>query len=304
MTNSKKLTNMLGIEYLSKEQIQDILTNAKKIKENHKTNQSHTVTLKGKIIAQLFFEPSTRTRLAFEIAIKRLGAEVMNIDIKHSSVQKGESLKDTIQNIEALGVDGFIIRHHETGATKRISQYVNVPIINAGDGENEHPTQALLDIFTMTEHLGNLEEKNILIWGDIKHSRVAKSNIYALQKMNANIFLGGPENLIPKQYKHCKIIDNFEENIGNMHVLNVLRIQYERGKEDIFPTPQSFCKKYGITTDRLKNASENLIVMHPGPVNRGVEMSSEVLDTRCIALTQVKNGVYVRMAILNKLFSH
>lgn len=302
MRQDMNQANLLGIKDTPLSTIQSILTQAATYKSILNSDSKHVDALQGKVIVQLFFEPSTRTRLAFEMAIRRMGAEVMNVDIDHSSVKKGESLKDTVQNIAALGVDGFIVRHAEVGAAEKVASYVSVPVINAGDGTNEHPTQALLDLFTMQEKLGDMTDKHVLIWGDIKHSRVARSNIYLLNKVGAKVFLGGPEALMPDPVPtDVSVITDFDASISRMDVLNVLRIQYERDNAEAFPTPESFCKAYGVTSERLKAAKDSILVMHPGPVNRNVEMSSEVLDNRCVALEQVANGVAVRMAVLAHL---
>ena len=303
MTSSYKLKHLLSVDNLDTDHINHLLTESLKFKSSLDDGERNN-SLKGKVIAQLFFEPSTRTRLAFEMAIYRLGGQVMNVDIDQSSVKKGESLKDTIQNIASLGVDGFIVRHACEGAASDVAKYVTVPVINAGDGTNEHPTQALLDIFTMTLHLGDLSDKNVLIWGDIKHSRVARSTIKLLDKVNANIFIGGPSNLMPNDIpSSIRVITDFVNEISVIDVLSVLRIQYERDEASTFPTPESFCEAFGVTNERLMHSKKELLIMHPGPANRDVEISSDILDNRCVALKQVYNGVAVRMSLLHNLFT-
>ena len=257
-------------------------------------------------VANLFFENSTRTRLSFELAEKRLSADVVNFSAAGSSVKKGETLVDTVNNILAMKVDMVVMRHPHPGAHHFLASKIDVPIVNAGDGTHEHPTQALLDTFSLRQHLGDdLSGKNIAIVGDIQHSRVALSNIWALKLLGANVRVCGPHTLIPKHLKDLgvEVSHDLDETIQWADALNMLRIQLERqGPAEsvrFFPTLREYTMKYGLTLERLSQASKPLTIMHPGPINRGVEISSEVADSEhAIILEQVENGVAVRMAVL------
>ncbi|MBX7247272.1 MAG: aspartate carbamoyltransferase catalytic subunit, partial [Candidatus Sumerlaeaceae bacterium] len=258
-------------------------------------------TLRGKTVCNLFFENSTRTRTSFEIAAKRLSADVVNFNIATSSVAKGESLLDTAKTVQAMGVDIVIMRHSCPGTPHLLSKRLNMGIINAGDGAHEHPTQGLLDVFTMRERLGQIEGLKVAIVGDILHSRVARSNIWALTKLGARVSLVGPSTLVPKEFKRlgCEIHHTLREGIAGADVINLLRIQLERQKKNLFPSIREYRLLYGLTRERLKHAKPTVVVMHPGPVNRGVEISQEVADgTNSVIDEQVTNGIAVRMAIL------
>ena len=258
-------------------------------------------SLKGKNIVNLFFENSTRTKLSFELAQKRLSADVLNFSSTQSSVKKGESLIDTVNNILAMKVDMVVIRHPNPGVPDLLSKKVNATIINAGDGSHEHPTQALLDSYSLRKELGNLKNKNILIAGDILHSRVALSNIFALQLQGANITVSGPNTLIPKYLKDLgvKIEDDFDKALKWCDAANMLRLQNERMSESFFPSVREYKQYYGLTKKRLDKLNKDIVIMHPGPINRGIEITSEVADSKnSIILDQVENGVAIRMAVI------
>ncbi|MFH1752637.1 MAG: aspartate carbamoyltransferase catalytic subunit, partial [Candidatus Omnitrophota bacterium] len=258
-------------------------------------------TLRGKTVANLFYEPSTRTRVSFELAAKRLSADVINIMKESSSIQKGETLLDTARNLEALKIDIIVIRHDSSGAATMLSRAVNMSVVNAGDGWHEHPTQALLDIFTLREKLGRVEGLNVSIIGDIAHSRVARSNIWGLTKLGANVTVCAPEKLIPAEIDKLgvKVTHSIDEALRDADAINVLRMQFERDEAGAFPGRNEYFKRFGITEERLEKAKKDIVVMHPGPINRGVEMSAEVADgENSVILEQVTNGIAVRMAVL------
>ena len=262
--------------------------------------------LLGKNIVTLFYEPSTRTRTSFDVAAKNLSANTTNIGLAQSSVKKGETLIDTAKNLEVMGYDGVIIRHKMSGAPHLLAENIKGAVINAGDGCNEHPTQGLLDMFTMKEKKGDLAGKKVVIVGDIAHSRVARSNIWGLNKLGAKVVVVGPPTLIPIGITEmgCEVSYNLEKAISDADFINVLRIQLERQEEGLFPSVEEYHKLYGITVDRLKKCKPDVVVMHPGPINRGVEISSEVADGPYnVILEQVTNGVAVRMAVLFLLLS-
>jgi aspartate carbamoyltransferase catalytic subunit len=293
--------DLLGLEYLSKEEIELILESAKSFKEILKRPLRKVPTLRGKTVVNLFYEPSTRTRTSFELAAKRLSADVINIVKESSSIQKGETLIDTGRNLEALKTDIIVIRHNSSGAAIMLSRAVNISVVNAGDGWHEHPTQALLDIFTLAEKRGSLGGLNVSIIGDIAHSRVARSNIWGLKKLGANVTVCAPKNLIPAGIGELgvKVTNNVEEAIKKADAINVLRMQFERDEAGAFPSKIDYFKTFGITEERLKEAKKDIIVMHPGPINRGVEISAEVADgANSVILEQVTNGIAVRMAVL------
>ena len=263
-------------------------------------------TLRDFTIANAFFENSTRTRLSFELAEKRLSADVVNFNASSSSVKKGETLLDTIQNILAMKVDMVVMRHPHPGAANFLAKRINVSVVNAGDGVHEHPTQALLDAFSIKEKLGTLTGVKITILGDILHSRVALSNIYCLKKMGAEVCLCAPPTLIPPHIESLgvKITYDLKSALQWCDVVNVLRIQKERQQAGYFPGTREYAKFYGLTTDRLKQAGKKLLVLHPGPMNRGVEIESKVADSKdAIILEQVENGVAIRMAVIYLLSS-
>jgi len=293
--------HLLGLEDLTREEIELILENATGFKEIFTRSIKKVPTLRGKTVVNLFYENSTRTRTSFEIAAKRLSADVINFNVSTSSVQKGESLLDTARTIEALGADIIIMRHSCPGAHQLLARHINASFINAGDGPHEHPTQGLLDAFTIKEKLGGFEGLNVVILGDITHSRVARSNIWALTKLGANITIAGPSTLLPKPFEKLgvRISTDLKEAIQNADVINLLRIQLERQRKNLFPSIREYRLLYGLTQERLKWAKKNVLIMHPGPINRGVEISQEVADGKHSVITQqVTNGVAVRMAVL------
>ncbi|OGW75918.1 MAG: aspartate carbamoyltransferase [Omnitrophica bacterium RBG_13_46_9] len=293
--------DLLGLEYLTKEEIELILDDARSFKEVLTRPLRKVPTLRGKTVVNLFYEPSTRTRTSFELAAKRLSADVINIVKESSSIQKGETLIDTGRNLEALKTDIIVVRHNCSGAAMMLSRSVSISVVNAGDGWHEHPTQALLDIFTLKEKLGAINGINVSIIGDIAHSRVARSNIWGLTKLGANVTVCAPEGLIPAGIEELgvKITNSVDEAIKRADAINVLRMQFERDRAEAFPSTIEYFKTFGITEERLKNAKKGIIVMHPGPINRGVEMSAEVADgANSVILEQVTNGIAVRMAVL------
>jgi len=263
-------------------------------------------SLRDITIANLFFENSTRTKLSFELAQKRLSADVVNFSSSGSSISKGETLIDTVNNILSMKVDMIVMRHPSPGASVFLSKNVDSCIINAGDGTHEHPTQALLDAYSLQEKIGNLENKNILIVGDIMHSRVALSNIFAYQKLGANVTVCGPKSLIPNDISslNVKVETDFKKALNNSDAVNMLRIQNERMSENYFPSIREYVQQYGLTKNILDTLDKEIIVMHPGPINRGVEITSEVADSKqAIILDQVENGVAIRMAVMYLLAS-
>lgn len=293
--------DLLGIEYLSKEEIALILDHAKSFKEVLKRPLRKVPTLRGKTVVNLFYEPSTRTRISFELAAKRLSADVINVVKESSSIQKGETLIDTGKNLEALKIDIIVVRHNASGAAMTLSRAVNISVVNAGDGWHEHPTQALLDIFTLREKLGGIKGLNVSIIGDIAHSRVARSNIWGLTKLGANVTICAPEKLVPAGIEQLgvRVTHSVDEALKEADAINVLRMQFERDTTGAFPSKIEYFKTSGITEERLKKAKKDIIVMHPGPINRGVEMSAEVADgVNSVILEQVTNGIAVRMAVL------
>lgn len=293
--------DLLGLEGLNKEEIELILSTAESFKEVSTREIKKVPALRGKTVVNLFYEPSTRTRVSFEVAAKRLSADVINIATETSSVRKGETLIDTGRNIQALKADIIVMRHNYSGAAVVLARHVDISVVNAGDGWHEHPTQALLDMFTLKEHLGRIEGLKVSIVGDIAHSRVARSNIWGLTKLGAQVTVCAPEMLIPPGIKEmgAVVTHNIEEALAEADAVNVLRMQFERDTEGAFPEQLEYFKKFGITEERLKKAKENIIVMHPGPINRGIEMSSEVADgLNSVILEQVTNGIAVRMAVL------
>lgn len=298
---SLKRKDLTGLIDLSKEEILTILDTAEKFKEINSRELKKVPALKGKTIANLFFEPSTRTRTSFEIAGKRLSADVINFTASASSTTKGETLIDTVKNIEAMGVDMFVVRHYYSGSVRFIAQNTKAHVINAGDGTNEHPTQALLDLFTIRENKGRLEGLNVAIIGDITHSRVARSNAWAMKKLGINLRLYGPKTMIPRDYEPfgCKVCDSIEEAVEDCDVIMMLRIQLERQGIALLPSLKEYSKLFGLNSKRLSAAKKDAIIMHPGPINRGVELPSYLADCdRSVILTQVENGVAVRMAVM------
>jgi aspartate carbamoyltransferase catalytic subunit len=293
--------DLLGLENLSKEEIELILDTADSFKEVSTREIKKVPALRGKTVVNLFYEPSTRTRVSFEVAAKRLSADVINIASETSSVKKGETLIDTGRNIEALKIDIIVMRHNYSGAAVMLARNVHASVVNAGDGWHEHPTQALLDIFTLKEKLGRIEGLNVSIVGDIAHSRVARSNIWGLVKLGAKVTVCAPQLLIPPAIEKMgvKVTCDIDEALCNADAVNALRMQFERDEQNAFPKQLEYFKKFGITAERLQKAKKNILVMHPGPINRGIEISSEIADgVNSVILEQVTNGIAVRMAVL------
>ena len=298
---SLSVENLIGIKNLNINDIRLIFKTADNFKEIINRPIKKVPSLRDITIANLFFENSTRTKLSFELAEKRLSADILNFSASQSSLKKGESLIDTISNILSMKVDMIVIRHPNAGVPEFISTKVDATIINAGDGAHEHPTQALLDSYSIREKLGEIRNKNILIVGDIIHSRVALSNIFALKMQGANVKLCGPNSLMPKYIEKLgvEVINNFDEALKWCDVVNMLRIQNERMNNSFFPSVREYVKLYGLNNDRLNKLSREIIVMHPGPINRGVELTSEIADSKnSIILDQVENGVAIRMAVI------
>jgi len=296
---------LLGIEPLTREEIQAILDRAREFRPVAEKSWRKLDVLQGRMVVNLFFEASTRTRTSFEIAAKRLGADAVSITAQASSVSKGESLVDTLNTLAAMRPDAIIMRHSASGAPHFLQRYLETPIINAGDGTHEHPTQALLDARTMLDHGARLEGLRVAIIGDIAHSRVARSNVYLLSKYGADIVLCGPSSLLPKELKEIApgvtLTTDMNEAIADAAVIMMLRVQLERQHEASFPASEYF-QLYGLRPEHLKRARPDVLVMHPGPINRGREISSEVADSQqSVILNQVENGIVVRMAVLEKV---
>ena len=294
--------HLLGIKDLTKEDIQLILSTASQFKEVLQRPVKKVPTLRDVTIVNLFYENSTRTRISFELAEKRLSADVVNFTVSNSSAAKGETLLDTVNNILSMKVDMVVMRHSASGAPHYLAKHIDAAIINAGDGINEHPTQALLDAFSMQEKLGQLAGLKVAIIGDIMHSRVALSNIYLLKKMGAEVMVSGPPTLIPTYLQEAmdiKVEYNIDKALAWCDVANVLRIQLERQNQPLFSSLREYNMAYGITKQRLDKLSKDIVIMHPGPINRGVEIDSDVADSaHSIILDQVENGVAVRMSCL------
>lgn len=296
-----KSKDLLGLRDISAGEIEYILNTAKTMKYILSSNNKKTAHLQGKSIITLFYENSTRTRLSFELASKYMGANAANISASSSSVQKGETLIDTGRTIDSMGSDVIVIRHPMSGAPHLLAQNVKSSVINAGDGTNEHPTQALLDMFTMLEKKGTIKGLKVAIIGDILHSRVARSNIWGLTKMGAEVNVSGPATLMPPGLDRLgvNVFSTVQEAILDADVVMSLRIQLERQKKGLFPTIREYSRFFGLDDKRLKLAKEDALVMHPGPVNRGVELSSAVMDgDQSVINEQVTNGVAIRMALL------
>lgn len=301
MDNYLSVEHLTGIKDLTRKDIELIFKTADSFKEVINRPIKKVPSLRDITIANLFFENSTRTRLSFELAEKRLSADVINFSASSSSVKKGETLIDTVNNILAMKVDMVVMRHPNPGAAKFLSEKINAKVVNAGDGTHEHPTQALLDAYSIRERLGTVEGKKVVIVGDILHSRVALSNIYCLQKLGAEVMVCGPTTLIPK-YIHelgVKVEHNLIAALEWCDVANMLRIQLERQDIKFFPSLREYTMQFGLNKEILDNLSKEIIVMHPGPINRGVEITSDVADSKqAVILQQVENGVAVRMAVI------
>ena len=300
------VNHLLGIKYLTKKDIQLIFETADHFKEVINRPIKKVPSLRDITIANLFFENSTRTKLSFELAEKRLSADVINFSASQSSVKKGETLIDTVNNILSMKVDMVVMRHPNPGAGVFLSQHVDASIINAGDGAHEHPTQALLDSYSIRERLGDVGGKNVVIVGDILHSRVALSNIFALQLQGANVMVCGPKTLLPKYIKDLgvKVETNLRKALNWCDVANMLRVQNERMDISYFPSTREYTQQYGVNKALLNSLDKEITIMHPGPINRGVEITSDVADSdQAIILDQVQNGVAIRMAVIYLLAS-
>ena len=293
--------HLLDIESLTADEITTVLDTARAFKAVGKRAIKKTPSLRGKTVVNLFIEPSTRTRISFELAAMRLSADVINFTAEASSLKKGETLKDTVRNLEAMNADIIVMRHSASGAPHFLSRVVNSHIVNAGDGAHEHPTQALLDTFTIREKKGGVAGLNVTILGDILYSRVARSNIWALTKLGAKVTLCGPSTLVPKVFERmgCRVTYNVDEAIESADVINLLRIQHERQRQTMFPSIGEYTKLFGLNSERFARTKPDVLIMHPGPINRGVEINSDIADCpRSVILQQVTNGLAVRMAVL------
>ncbi len=293
--------HLLDIESLTPEEIGTVLDTARAFKAVGERAIKKVPALRGKTVVNLFIEPSTRTRISFELAAQRLTADVINFSAEASSLKKGETLKDTARNLEALNADIIIIRHSATGAPHFLSRFLNSSVVNAGDGAHEHPTQALLDVFTIREKRGKIAGLNVTILGDILYSRVARSNIWALTKLGARVTLCGPSTLVPRVFEQmgCRVTHDVDEAIADADIINLLRIQHERQRKSMFPSLGEYVSLFGLNKKRMTRTKPDVLIMHPGPINRGVEIDSEIADcNRSVILDQVTNGLAVRMAVL------
>ncbi len=293
--------HLLDIESLSADEIIAVLDTARQFKAVGERAIKKVPALRGKTVVNLFVEPSTRTRISFELAAVRLSADVINFSAEASSLKKGETLKDTARNLEALNADIIIIRHSATGAPHFLSRFLKGSVINAGDGAHEHPTQALLDTFTIREHKGKIAGLNVTILGDVLYSRVARSNIWVLLKLGANVTLCGPSTLVPRVFEQmgCRVTYNVDEAVAGADVINLLRIQHERQRKTMFPSIGEYTALFGLNHARFAKTKPDALIMHPGPINRGVEIASDLADCgRSVILEQVTNGLAIRMAVL------
>ncbi|MEO7999745.1 MAG: aspartate carbamoyltransferase catalytic subunit [Gemmatimonadaceae bacterium] len=293
--------DLLGLEYLTAEQINTVLDTATPLKEISLRQIKKVPTLRGMTIVNLFFEASTRTRISFEFAEKRLSADTVNVASSGSSVSKGETLVDTARNLEAMKIDMVVIRHPASGAAKFLAERIESNVINAGDGMHEHPTQGLLDLLTLRDRFGDLKGRRICIVGDVLHSRVARSNIWGLTKLGAEVAVCGPRSLLPNAIEEMgvKVFQRIEAAIEWAEALNVLRLQLERMEAGYIPSQREYNRVFGVTRERLERAPRELLILHPGPMNRGVEIDSDVADgPHSVILDQVTNGVAIRMAVL------
>ena len=293
--------HLLSLQELSAEEIVFVLDTASSLKEVSTRSVKKVPALRGRVIVNAFFEDSTRTRTSFVLAASRLSADVIDFSEKGSSVSKGETLIDTARNIEAMGVDIIVIRHGAAGAAELLSRTVQCSVVNAGDGAHEHPTQGLLDLYTIRERFGRIDGLRVAIVGDVVNSRVARSNLWGLTKLGAEVVLVGPPTLVPRAFEKlgAKVVHDFDSVIGTVDVVNMLRVQFERIKSSQFPSVREFTRFFGLTWDRFRKCKPGVFVMHPGPMNRGVEISSGIADgPQSGILTQVTNGLAVRMAVL------
>jgi aspartate carbamoyltransferase catalytic subunit len=302
--------DLLGIRGMSAAEIVEILDSAESFREIAERPVKKVPTLRGRTVINLFFEASTRTRTSFELAGKRLSADVINVSTSGSSVSKGETLRDTAQTLDAMSPDCIVIRHGSSGAPHQIAAYSRASVINAGDGAHEHPTQALLDAFTIRRRKGRLDGLKIAIVGDVLHSRVARSNLHGLTTLGSHVWLCAPPTLIPQHLDRISCGENpllhithsMEEAVEDADVVMVLRVQFERMNESFFPSTREYCRYFGLTMRRIRKASADVVVMHPGPINRGIEIDADVADSRySVILDQVASGVAVRMAVLYRL---
>jgi aspartate carbamoyltransferase catalytic subunit len=293
--------HLLDIQSLSADEIMTVLDTARAFKAVGERAIKKVPALRGKTVVNLFVEPSTRTRISFELAAQRLTADVINFSAEASSLKKGETLKDTARNLEALNADIIVMRHSASGAPHFLARFLDASVINAGDGAHEHPTQALLDAFTIREKKGSIAGLNVTILGDILYSRVARSNIWAMTKLGARVTLCGPATLVPRLFEQmgCRVTYNVEEAIADADIINLLRIQHERQRKTMFPSIGEYTSLFGLTQARLARTKPEALIMHPGPVNRGVEIDSDIADSkRSLIIDQVTNGLAVRMAVL------
>src|SRR6266576_698715 len=298
--------HLLGLEELSADEIRFVLDTADGFKEVSTRSVKKVPALRGRVVVNAFFEDSTRTRTSFSLAAQRLGADVIDFSEKTSSTSKGETLIDTARNIEAMGVDVIVVRHRAAGSAHYLARTVSCSVVNAGDGAHEHPTQGLLDLYTIRERFGKIEGLKVAIVGDIANSRVARSNLWALTKLGAEVILVGPPTLLPRAFETlgARVSHDLDEVIGEVDVINMLRVQFERIKSSQFPTVREFTSMYGLTWDRFQRCKKDVFVMHPGPMNRGIEIQSDIADgPQSGILQQVTNGLAVRMAVLY-LVSH
>ena len=297
-----QIKHLFGLQGVSKSDIRTILDNAKQFREILERPVKKVPSLRGMTVVNLFFENSTRTRTSFELAEKRLSADTVNFASSNSSVKKGETLVDTLRNIESMKIDIVVVRHKGTGVPKFLAEHSNAIIVNAGDGAHEHPTQALLDMLTIEEKLGTLEGKNVTILGDIRHSRVARSNLWGMTTMGAHVTLCGPSTLVPRNTElmnHVTWESDVKKAVANADAIIALRLQKERMDDALLPSMREYRNTFGITEELLEKAKEKVIIMHPGPINRGVELDSDIADgEHSVILDQVTNGVAVRMAVL------
>ncbi len=293
--------HLLGLEALSREELETILRTADSFVEISQRKRKKVPALKGKVVVNLFFEPSTRTRTSFSLAAKRLSADTLDFTVSASSISKGESFIDTARNIEAMGVDVMVVRHSSPGAPHLLSQHLNVSVINAGDGAHEHPTQGLLDVFTIRRNKGRVDGLTVALVGDISHSRVARSNVHALLKLGAHVILCGPSTLVPRAFAALgvEVAYRLDDVLPRCDVVNLLRIQFERQRTGLFPSVHEYATLFGMDRERLRRAKPDVLILAPGPINRGVEVTPEVADgPNSAILQQVTNGLAVRMAVL------
>src|SRR5262245_59864163 len=293
--------HLLGLEELSADEIRFVLDTADSFKEVSTRSIKKVPALRGRVVVNAFFEDSTRTRTSFSLAAQRLSADIIDFSEKMSSTNKGETLIDTARTIEAMGIDIMVVRHKAAGAEKLMARTLGCSIVNAGDGAHEHPTQGLLDLYTIRERFKRIEGLKVAIVGDIANSRVARSNLWGLTKLGAEVIFVGPPTLLPRSFEQlgARVVHNFDQVIGEVDVVNMLRVQFERIKSSQFPSVREFTQLFGLTPDRFARCKKDVFVMHPGPINRGIEISSDIADgPQSGILSQVTNGLAIRMAVL------